>query len=162
MQDSPEPVTIRRATPEDAPALSELNADVQALHADALPWLFKVPTPHTFAPDTTTALLARPGNIILLALAGARPAGYTYAEVRRRAETGFTNAYESVYLHHISVRPALRQQGIGSALLSALRSAAAEYGVARLELDVWAFNEPARRFFARHGFVVYNERMWTL
>jgi DNA-binding beta-propeller fold protein YncE len=52
---------------------------------------------------------------------------------------------------------------VGSpALLTALHSVAAAEWVDRLELDVWSFNARARTFFARHGFVVYNERMWTL
>jgi ribosomal protein S18 acetylase RimI-like enzyme len=162
MPDSPPPVTIRTATSNDASALSALNADVQATHAEALPWLFKAPNADTFPPDAAAAIVARAGAIVLLALVDTRPVGYAYAEVRRRGETGLTKGYESVYLHHISVRPALRGRGIGSALLAALRSAAAEQGVARLELDVWTFNEPARRFFVRHGFAAYNERMWTL
>ena len=29
----------------------------------------------------------------------------------------------------------------------------------RVELDVWAFNSEARRFYAKHGFEVFNERM---
>ena len=161
MDHSDEPLTVRQATPEDAPTISVLNADVQAVHANALPWLFKSPTAETFPPDAAAEILALPSAIVLLAFMGAQPAGYAYAEVRRRAETGLTRSYESVYLHHLSVRPVLRGRGIGSALLVALRSAAAEQNIARLELDVWAFNEPARKFFARHGFVVYNERMWT-
>ena len=30
-----------------------------------------------------------------------------------------------------------------------------------LELDVWSFNDGAKRFFARHGFEIFNERFWT-
>ena len=32
-------------------------------------------------------------------------------------------------------------------------------GIRRVELDVWAFNAGARRFFAGQGFGVFNERM---
>ena len=36
-----ETVNVRRATVADAATISALNADVQAVHAAALPWLFK-------------------------------------------------------------------------------------------------------------------------
>ncbi len=36
-------ITIRRATVRDTAALSMLNADVQAIHAAALPWWFEPP-----------------------------------------------------------------------------------------------------------------------
>jgi hypothetical protein len=36
-------IKIRRATVCDATVLSALNADVQAIHAAALPWWFKEP-----------------------------------------------------------------------------------------------------------------------
>jgi ribosomal protein S18 acetylase RimI-like enzyme len=32
-------------------------------------------------------------------------------------------------------------------------------GIYRVELDVWAFNSEAKRFYTKHGFEVFNERM---
>lgn len=154
-------VTIRKATAHDAVMLAELNAEVQRIHAEALPWLFKAPAATTIAPDASADMLGRAGAIVLLAIADTQPIAYAYAEVRRRRETALTHAYSSLYLHHIIVRAGFRGQGIGSQLLEAIRAAAADDGITRLELDVWSFNEGAHRFFARHGFVVYNERMWT-
>ncbi len=66
-----------------------------------------------------------------------------------------------VYLHHISVRPACSRKGVGEALIGAWRAAASELGITLLALDVWTFNEDARRFFRRHGFTAYNERLWN-
>ncbi len=45
-----ETVNVRRATVADAATISALNADVQAVHAAALPWLFKTPSAETFPP----------------------------------------------------------------------------------------------------------------
>jgi hypothetical protein len=27
--------------------------------------------------------------------------------------------------------------------------------------DVWMFNDGAREFFRRHGFMIYNQRLWS-
>lgn len=55
--------------------------------------------------------------------------------------------------------PGHRKDGIGAALMSAVRHAAEEHGVA-MALDMWSFNEVARAFFRSQGFEAYNERMW--
>ncbi len=152
---------VRRATESDATLISALNADVQAVHAAAVPWQFKVPNAASFPPAEVAALIADPDNLVFLAEVASEPAGYAYAEVVRRPETWFSYAFEMVYLHHISVRPAHRRAGVGTALIDAVRAAANGIGIDLLALDVWSFNEDARAFFRREGFSPYNERLWN-
>lgn len=154
------PVTVRRATPADAAAVSRLNADVQAIHAAALPWLFKSPGPGTFPPETAAAVLERPTHLVYLALHDHEPVGYVYAELQEHAETALRYGYRVLYVHHIGVSPTHRQRGIGAALMNAVRGAAAEHGIGMVALDMWSFNEGARAFFRAQGFEAYNERMW--
>ena len=91
-----ETVNVRRATAADAATISALNADVQAVHAAALPWLFKTPSAETFPPATAAAMLARDDVLVYLAYLGDAP----------------------------SVLPSLRGRGIGGALFGAVRQAA--------------------------------------
>jgi diamine N-acetyltransferase len=154
-------LTIRTATVADAALLSALNADVQAMHAQAMPWWFKPPGPETFPAAAAAALLARSENLVLIAEVASEPVGYVYAEVVQRPEDSFRYAYRMLYLHHLSVRPAWQRRGIGEALLEPVRKAATERGIALVGLDVWSFNEEARAFFRRQGFVTFNERMWS-
>jgi ribosomal protein S18 acetylase RimI-like enzyme len=154
-------VAIRKATTVDAEVLSLLNVDVQTIHWSALPTRFKPPGSNTFPPAAAAALLARPDNLVFIAEVGSLPVGYAYAEVIHHPETSFRYADELVYIHHISVRPSYRKQGLGRALMDAVRSAAGERGITALALDVWTFNKDARSFFRRHGFTRYNERLWN-
>ena len=89
------------------------------------------------------------------------PAGYVYAEVNQRPETSLSYAFASIYIHHISVRPAHRRKGVSTALIATLRAAGRQLGIDVLALDVWTFNDEARAFFRRHGFTAYNERLWS-
>jgi len=154
-------VVIRKARIGDADALSSLNADVQAVHATALPWLFKPPGEDTFARAGLGELLERPENLVFIAESDGAAAGYAYAEIVRRPQTPFQHAHDMVYLHQISVRSAFRRHGVGTALIGAVRAAANEDGIALVALDVWTFNDAARAFFRRHGFGPCSERMWT-
>jgi GNAT superfamily N-acetyltransferase len=155
------PIVVRRAGSADADVVSSLNADVQAAHAAALPESFKPPGPDTFPPAAAAALLAKPGNLVFIAEVDSGPAGYAFAEICRIPETPMRHAYEMIYLHHLSVRPDHRRQGVGGALLDVVRAAGIELGIALLALDVWSFNESARTFFHRRGFASYNERLWN-
>jgi ribosomal protein S18 acetylase RimI-like enzyme len=155
------PIAIRQATTADAEIISALNADVQALHWSALPWRFKPPGPATFPPVAAAGLLAQPNHLVFIAEIDSRPVGYAYAELTRRPESSSRYAVDMVYIHHISVQPAHRKRGVGRALMDAVRSAASERGIDLLTLDVWTFNEDARRFFRRQGFTAYNERLWN-
>jgi ribosomal protein S18 acetylase RimI-like enzyme len=154
-------ILIRKATERDADVLRALNADVQAIHAAALPWLFKPPGPDTLASWEVKPLLTEPANLFFIAEVDGDAAGYAYAQIREWPETQFTYGQDMIYLHHLSVRPAHRRHGVGSALIGAVRAAAAEAGIKLVALDVWAFNNAARTFFRRHGFAAYNERMWN-
>ena len=67
--------------------------------------------PSTFPPAEAAELIEDPNCLVFLAELGSEPAGYAYAEVIRRPEAPWREAYEMVYLHHISVQPACRRKG---------------------------------------------------
>ena len=81
--------------------------------------------------------------------------------IRRQPGTAQQHPQEIVFVDAIAVLPAYQRQGIGRAVLDALRSAASELGIDVLSLHVWIFNEGARAFFRRCGFTVYNEQLWN-
>jgi RimJ/RimL family protein N-acetyltransferase len=61
---------------------------------------------------------------------------------------------ETARLGRVGVAPQLRQKGVGLALVRhAAETAFAITDIHRLELVVYTFNEPARRLYARAGFV---------
>jgi ribosomal protein S18 acetylase RimI-like enzyme len=154
-------IVIRKAVEQDAATLGALNADVQDIHAAALPWLFKPSGPDTLPPWEAKVLLWQPENLIFIAEVDGTAAGYAYAEIQELQETTFQHAHDRVYLHHISVRPAHRRHGVGSALMGAVRDAATDAGITAIVLDVWTFNEEARAFFRRRGFAAYSEKLWS-
>jgi len=156
----PDLLSIRRATVADAATVSALNADVQAIHAAAVPWLFKEPSATTFPPAAAATMLARDDVLVYVAYLGDEAVGYAYAQVRHHPETSLQYAFEEIYLHHLGVLPRCRGHGVGGALLSAVRQAADDRGISQVALDVWTFNQRAEAFFRRHGFEAYNQRLW--
>ena len=153
-------VVVRRASTVDAELLSSLNAEVQAIHAAAVPSWFKPPGPDTFPPSAAAALIGKTTSLVFIAEIDRAPVGYAYAEVVHHAENPWRYAHDMLYLHQIGIRAGHRRKGAGAALLAAIRLDADSRGIALIALDVWTFNDEARAFFACQGFMPYTERMW--
>ena len=150
---------IRRATAGDAAIVRRLNREVQQVHAAALPRFFKPPSDEAFPPATFAALVADAGTLLLIGEVAGTPVGYALATFAWRPEDPFRHALGVARVDQLSVDRPYQGRGYGERLLGAVIAQARERGIGRVELDVWAFNERARRFYARRGFAVYNERM---
>jgi shikimate dehydrogenase len=151
---------VRAATEADCASISELNAQIQDLHAAAHPDFFKPPSATTFPPGYWCELMARPDTVMLVAELGGTVVGYLYGDVTPAMETSSTYAFQRFHIHHIGVQPAVQGQGCGAALIAAAKDAARRRGITRLTLATWAFNHQAHRFFEGQGFAYYNHRMW--
>ncbi len=151
---------IRLATQEDAETISVLNMDVQRIHAEAFPHIFKPPSIEAFPAWMIREWLANPDNFIYLGYLEGQAIGYVFAEVRRQLETSSKYALDSVYIHQMSLKPEYQSRGYGSKLMEAVKHLAKEKGISTIALDVWTFNTQARAFYQKLGFVNYNERMW--
>lgn len=150
---------VRAATVDDADTISRLNDEVQNVHAEALPHLFKPASRETFSSKKIAEILTRPENHMFLACFDAEPAGYLYCEVRRREESPARYARDQVYIHHVSVHRSHRRKGVAAALCSAVTALAKDMGIRRLGLDVWSFNADAIAFFESEGFEIARHVM---
>ena len=149
---------IRRAILSDLPALVSLNSGVQGMHADAFPERFRRDAPVDAVARAFGAMIEAPSSYWLVAEAE-EPIGFLSAEFRDRDESWCLVSHRVCYLAGIVVAPGYRRRGIARALLAELEREVKARGAASIELDVWAFNESARKAFAQLGFRRLMERM---
>ena len=154
------PAQIRPARAADAAAIAALHREVHRLHADALPHFFQPATGDTLPSQTIHLWLASADKRFLVAEEAGGLVGYILLEIRHRPETPATQAFDLLYIEQIGVKAAARQRGIGAQLVAAAKALARKEQITTLALDVWEFNEPARRFFTGQGFTTFNQRMW--
>lgn len=98
-----------------------------------------------------TSLLADGSNLVLLARDGNQVAGHL---VGRLSGPGSMHPIRVADLESIHVYPAHRDRGIGEQLVTAFLAWAADKGAQRAMVTAYAANDGARRFYARHGFVM--------
>ncbi|MFI1562681.1 GNAT family N-acetyltransferase [Streptomyces sp. NPDC020490] len=131
-------ITIRRATPDDAPEVAAMVREIAA-HEDQ--------TAQVHVTDEQwRALLGRPEVIVLLAGRGAPAVGYVSAVRRLHLWTGG----DVLDLDDLYVRPGHRDAGTGRRLMAALAASAAP-GRLLIRWGVEAGNVDAQRFYRRLG-----------
>jgi len=145
-------IEIRAARPADAEAIAALAAEVQTLHARALPRLFKPWSEATFPPGEVRELIAASDWLVLVASADSSVVGYATAQILGRDATPFRHQRTTLFVQAMCVNAASRRRGVGRALMGGLRAAAAERGITSITLDVWDFNAEAREFYETMGF----------
>jgi GNAT superfamily N-acetyltransferase len=79
--------------------------------------------------------------------------------VEREARV-FTPARRCLYIDQISVEPEWEGQGVGTRLMEAAIEYAHAAKIDELEVDTFAFNEKAQRFFTSFGFQPKIQRFW--
>ena len=151
-------IAIRRAVASDAAEIRALASAVQELHAVAMPGLFK--SGGSVGESQIVARIRTSGvHAYWVAEQDGAIVGHAYAELVQEAESAWRYAHRFVALHELAVAERARGAGVGSRLLAAVREWASGTGAARLVVNVWGFNDGARRLYAREGFRTLHERL---
>ena len=134
---------VRRATSADAPTLGRLLWDFNTE--------FNSPT------DSADVLAARFGRLLqrddVIALVAGEADGF--ALVTMRPAIWFDGPVSQ--LEELYVVPALRDRGIGTAILTEARQLVREHGSPEMHINVDEVDADTRRFYERHGFVNIEE-----
>ena len=149
-------ISVRVGSAADIDDIVRLNRDVQQLHAELEPSFFKSNCDDEEVAAFIAAKLALPEHHFRLADSGDGPDGYVWFEVQDRPETPLTLASKRIYIHHLSVQPGARRNGIASALLRHVEAEALIGGITNIALSTWAANGSARSFFAARGFAPFS------
>ncbi|MBE6935367.1 MAG: GNAT family N-acetyltransferase [Ruminococcaceae bacterium] len=138
-------ITVRMAEMTDAARVNALYRSLAELHRTARPDVFA-----SLAADTmpvAAALIGDNGLILVAEDEDGTVQGMIMGKVR-----GYRGQPAGIlWIDDLIVEESARGRGVGSALLAAARDYGRRQGCTRLELNVWAFNETAIRFYEKNG-----------
>ena len=103
-------VTVRVAVMEDADAIASLTAEVQQLHNEAMPDIFRTPSDRLFSREKLATLLRDANSTLAGAESNGEVIGHVYGVIMQRAENdskGQTNTCtfsKSVFARTSAVR----------------------------------------------------------
>ena len=151
---------IRQAISSDSLLLSSLCMDVQRLHAENHPDIFKMPQSDDFAVTFFDEMIVDITIRIFIAEENGRAIGYIFCKLFERPEGPFTYTNRFLRIEHIAVHPNAQRRGVGTALMNQADKLARELGVSKIQLDSWDFNTKAHTFFEGLGFKKFDYRFW--
>lgn len=147
-------LTLRPATPADAPALARLGADS-----------FVAKFGHLYRPEdlagflaeshgeaTVAGQIADPGMRVMLAERDGRLAGFCKL-VMACGWPEHARGQRGIELKQLYTDAAATGQGIGARLMERALEEAARFGADEIQLSVYSENPGAQKFYARYGFV---------
>lgn len=149
---------IREAVAADIPAIVALNDEVHGIHLRLFPDVFKPIEPAALA-EWFNSWLDDDDTLILVAEDAGGLVAYMTLRKEERPAHLFARSRRCAYIDQVCVTEGRRRQGIFQALLEKARDVARQWGLPRLELDVWSDNTAARDAFMRSGFRPYFEKM---
>lgn len=148
-------MNIRLATEADLPRVNELRRQVNDVHVAGKPEVFRPGFSEALQQHVYT-LFAQEDHAILVAETEAGIVGFACLKFVDRPESPYRNAIRYLDVDEFGVDEMHRRQGIGRALFEAVRDLARKHGLARIELNMWEFNEGALRFYESIGFSTYR------
>jgi GNAT superfamily N-acetyltransferase len=134
-------LTLRRATPSDAPLILEYIRELAAFEREPEAAVA------TEADILRYAFSEHPLIHVTMAEWDGRPAGFALWFLNFSTWEG----KPGIYLEDLFVRPEFRRNGIGKALLQHLAARAVEEGWTRFVWQVLDWNTPAIEFYEAHG-----------
>lgn len=154
-------MNIREAVAADIPAIVSLNDEVHGIHVRLFPEVFKPIEPAALA-EWFGDWLGDDDKIVLVAEDDGGLVAYLTLRREERPAHLFARSRKCAYIDQVCVTEERRGQGIFQAMLEKARDVARQWGMSRLELDVWSDNTAARNAFMGSGFRPYIEKMKLL
>ena len=157
-------ISIRQAGSEDAKLLTDLAYttfwDAFAHHPKNAPDDLNHYMRQAFNQEQTTAELADPKNIFIIAEIDGEAAGYAKIVIDH-IEPGIT-AERPVELARLYSHQKYLGQGVGKTLMEACFDRAREEDRDVMWLGVWEYNPRAQRFYEKNGFRVVGSHVFQL
>jgi GNAT superfamily N-acetyltransferase len=150
---------VRKARREDYPRVRALFDGLDVLHREALPWLFQRSDQELRPDELLERLTGDVGALLVAEGEGPEILGFAILLLQQAPAQRIFVPGKHVLLDNLVVDPAARRQGVGTALLHEAEAWARAHGAARVELNVYDFNEPALRFYASAGYTVLGHRL---
>lgn len=150
--------SCRPAAIADVPNLCKLEMELNRIHYEAAPLVFRSPNEIVGAQDTWLAFLGKPNAACFVVEVDQLVVGYCTVEVADEMHP-LAQPIRLARLGVICVSPHFRHRGIARSLLAAAEEWSLEHGAQEMRLIVWKFNQPAASLYESSGFATRSFTM---
>ncbi len=152
---------IRKAIKKDIPKIIDLLAQVDLVHHNGRPDIFKIGTKYTEA--ELNEILADENRPILVSTnENDEVQGYCFCIFQQHINNSVLTDIKTLYIDDLCVDERLRGKHIGKELYNAALEFAKNNGCYNLTLNVWSCNKSALKFYESLGMVPQKIGMETI
>lgn len=144
---------IEKAKKEQAAEIVELLRYICGIHRKGRPDVFMSGQPK-YDEEAVRRLIDDEKHCMITAAEDGRVIGYMIAELVSGTKHPHIRDVKTLYIDDICVDEEYAHKGVGTALFEEAKRIAKDLDCGRIELNVWAFNEPAIRFYEKMGMTV--------
>lgn len=143
----------------DAELVAKLNEPVHELHVSLYPSYFKE---YHYEEVKTffEKLMDKEQYLFLVLEESGQFIGFAMLELRSYSETIFKKAYQSLYIHQLSISGMYKGKGYGTKLMDEITTIARDRGLHKIELDHWTDNEVAKEFYKKLDYTPIREYLY--
>ena len=149
---------VRLAEAKDIPAILKLLVQVDMVHHNGRPDLFKGPATKYSAAELEQILADEKTPVFVCTDEQDRVLGHGFC-ILQRSGGELMVEHTTLYIDDICVDEAARGQGVGRAMFERIRDYAREQGAYNVTLNVWTCNPGAMAFYEKLGLVPYKTGM---
>jgi len=150
---------IRQATQEDYEGLCAVIAEVDALHSEALPEVFRAADPPRTR-EFVSGIMADENAALFVAESDGQVIGFVLVRIERSRDIPIMVPRRYAMIDDLAVLKRFHRRGVGQALMDKAHQWALSNGVSHIELSVAEFNQGAIAFYEKLGYATRSRRMW--
>ncbi|MBO6000127.1 MAG: GNAT family N-acetyltransferase [Lachnospiraceae bacterium] len=150
--------TVRFAEKGDLERVNELRKQVNELHVQGEPGIFKKGFNKELQ-DYIYTVFSDPLKKIVVYENDSGICAFAVLNHIVKPENPFMYVRDYLDIDEFGVDEAYRRQGIGTEMIRFIRGYARNEGFDRLELNMWEFNQSALEFYEAAGFATYRRYM---
>lgn len=152
-------VYIRHATVDDYESICDLLSEIDELHRDNLPNIFKKPTGPVREREYFLGLISDENVGLYIAELDRKIIGLVHAIVKDAPNIPVFVESRYATIDSIIVKTGFQHHGIGTSLLDKIQEWSTAKGATSIELNVYEFNKIAISFYEKHGYKTFSRRM---
>ncbi len=153
---------IERAKVSDIPRVLELLTQVNMVHHNGRPDLFRGPTTKYSAAELETLFRDDKRPVFVYRDAAGLVQGYAFCVLNEARGDRLMQDIRTLYIDDLCVDENCRGKGIGRALYEYVLGYARAQGCYNVTLNVWSLNAPAMRFYEKCGLKPQKVGMETI
>ena len=150
--------SVRLAEEKDIPAILDLLVQVDLVHHNGRPDLFKGPATKYSAEELKAILMDGEKPVFVCTDEEGRVLGHGFC-IMQRSGGRLMVEHTTLYIDDICVDEKARGQGVGRALYEQILVYARERSCYNVTLNVWSCNPGARAFYEKLGMTPYKTGM---